>query len=219
MKAYLMPCSILFISLLQLSCSTVTPLTEDKPADPGRFSPFMPLGDLGQPVLLKAGMDWFGRHQSGLFLIKGIPEDTSVRIVFLSELGLSLLDMKYREGCFEVVSVREFMNKPALLKSLQDDFRTLLLDLSTVGTFTLESSTDECGPVESMRFRYGGERYTYRYREPVGTFLIQRKGKLFRKADLQIIRNDAMVIHIEHKGLRPDMELRQLGQPERDAGE
>jgi hypothetical protein len=208
------PFRILFLPLIfslhLLSCSSTNELTLYKPADGTSIQKFSPLGNLSEPMLFKARIRLFKDQHSGLFLIKRMPGNASTHVVFLSELGLSLLDLEYREDEFEVVSVQEFLNKPALVRTFQKDFRTLLLDLSAIETYAVKRDIPES--TEILEFKHKSQRYTYYHRESSGTYLVQRKKGLFEKVDYDISGEDKLKIGIAHNGDRLHMDLIQLKQ-------
>ena len=125
--------SLLIISLL-FSWGSISAAHHDSKiweADsiPGKFAPLIPLEET---LLFKAGLNVLGDYYSGLVLIKDIKEDSAIHVVFLNELGLTLLDLAYRKDEFEVQSVQDFLNRSSILKTLKKDFRCLLLDLSLI---------------------------------------------------------------------------------------
>ncbi len=85
------------------------------------------------------------RHFSGLLLIKTMP-DSSVRIVFSNEMGVSLFDFSFsKTGTFTVFSVIPQMNRKAVINTLRQDFELLLMqDLHQYPVQVLEDK----------RFRY-----------------------------------------------------------------
>ena len=200
----------LIISLLLCSCSPAGKLGSMETAETGSIHRFAPLGSISNPMLFKASIGISGDHYSGLFLIKRIPDDSTIRILFLSELGLNMLDLAYRDDEFRVVSVQEFLNKPPLLKTLQNDFRTLLLDLSTLATYSLTMSED--GTTELLQFRHKSQRYLYHSKKDLGTFRIERKRGWFRRVNYCIDGMDDLHIEIVHRGIKLTMDLHQLKQ-------
>ena len=210
MKPFRILFLLLVISLHLCSCSSTRELGRYEPADGSSIHKFSPLGDLRKPLLFKAGIRLLKDRYSGLFLVKKMPGESSIRVVFLSELGLSLMDLEYREDEFEVVNVQEFLNRPVLLKTLQNDFRTLLLDLSAVEPVTVKEGEE--GSSEILQFKHRSERYAYYHRAGSGTYLIQRKKGLFKKVDFHIRGEEELEIGIAHKGIKLHIDLHQLQQ-------
>jgi len=207
--------SPLIISLLiSLSCfSTAQPVGGSTDNEIGKFAP---LGHLEESLLFKAAVKVFGDYYSGLILIKEVPSDSAIHVVFLSELGLNLLDIAFFKERIEVVSVQEFLNRPSLIKTIKNDFQTLLLDLEQLGKYKVEEKDD--GLTEVLKFRYKSQRYTYRHREDQGTVHIRRRKGLFGKVDFQIGilepgkkgGQESRKIGIEHRGIRLKIDLTEL---------
>ncbi len=201
--------SLLIISLLfsWASISAAHHSSKIREADsiPGKFAPLIPLEDA---LLYKAGLDVLGDYYSGLVLIKELREDSAIHVVFLNELGLTLLDLAYRKDEFEVQSVQDFLNRSSILKTLQKDFRCLLLDLSLIEKFKVKSEDD--GVTETLKFRHKSQRYTYSYRENTGPVHISRRRGLFGKVEFQIDGGETKKINIDHRGIRLKIVLTEL---------
>jgi hypothetical protein len=74
----------------------------------------------------KTSVDVIGKHISGLLLIKYMP-DSSTRIVFTNEMGLSFFDFGFlRDSGFAVYHIVPQMNKAALIKTLRKDFELIM---------------------------------------------------------------------------------------------
>lgn len=79
-----------------------------------------------------------GNYLSGLLVIKTMP-DSSTRIVFTSEMGLSLFDFEFSANDdFKVHYIIKKMNRDAVIKTLRQDFEMVLmrrLDMQTARIF------------------------------------------------------------------------------------
>src|SRR5664279_979780 len=74
----------------------------------------------------KISVDVIGKYISGLLLIKYMP-DSSTRIVFTNEMGLSFFDFGFSGNTgFTVYHIVPQMNKPALIKTLRKDFELIM---------------------------------------------------------------------------------------------
>jgi hypothetical protein len=213
MKASRIRYLVLLISFSCLSCSTTKDLTPVADPEDSSVEGFSPLPSSETARLFKAGISTGRRHQSGLFLIKDLPQEGSTRILFLSELGLSLLDMEYRADEFTVISVQDFLDRTSLLKMLQEDFRSLLLDLSLVDRSSMELGLKEDAggvPVEVLKLRHRSQKYTY-FRNPGAHTdrIIRRKGLLCR-VEYRMEGQDPLSVHIRHRGTGLQMDLVQL---------
>jgi len=71
-------------------------------------------------------VDVVGRHISGLLLIKQMP-DSSKRIVFTNEAGVTFLDFRFAaNGTFEVKQVIKQLNKKPVILTFRKDFELML---------------------------------------------------------------------------------------------
>lgn len=80
-------------------------------------------------------------HLSGVLLFKEM-EDSSTRVVFQNEMGISFFDFSWdKSDNFKVNSIMEELNRPAVVKTLQKDLGLFLmkgLDKSSEQHFSLE---------------------------------------------------------------------------------
>jgi hypothetical protein len=167
-----------------------------------------PLAGLEESILFKTGIDLGKNHFSGLFLVKPTGAD-EVRILFLSELGLNLLDMHYSNGQFEVVSVKEFLNRKTLLKTLQNDFRSLLLDLSGP-ELRATGKQQPAGEEKSWKFSERRSRYRLTCRAD-GSMHARRRSGLCKRTDITSFSQDELQrVTIRHRGIRLQLDLVEL---------
>ena len=79
-------------------------------------------------ILYQADVEVIGKHLSGLLLIKKMP-DSSRRVVFSNEMGLTYFDLAFKNGgAFECIYAIRQMNRKAVIKTLQKDFSLMLMD-------------------------------------------------------------------------------------------
>jgi hypothetical protein len=73
-----------------------------------------------------AGIDVYGRHLSGLLLVKRM-EDKSYRMVFTNEAGVTFFDFEFSDsGAFSVRRVIKQLDRKPVINTLKDDFALLL---------------------------------------------------------------------------------------------
>jgi hypothetical protein len=72
-----------------------------------------------------AGVDVVGNHISGLLLIKNMP-DSSIRVVFTSEAGVTFFDFGFADGNFKVHNIIGQLNKKPVIQTLRKDFELVL---------------------------------------------------------------------------------------------
>jgi hypothetical protein len=157
-------------------------------------------------LLFKTRIKVYKRDYSGLFLIKKMASDSSIHIVFLSEIGLSFLDLKYKNDEFELLTVKDFMNKPKIIKTIQNDFRMLVQDLNAIGDYAIKENKTDSSQV--LKFKHKSQRYAYFY-GPDGLYRIWRKSGLF-KTVATIEGKKKKRIGISHRGIKLDIHLEEL---------
>ena len=74
---------------------------------------------------------------SGLVLIKQMHADSSVHIVFLSEFGPTLMNLKYKDDSFTTVSAKEFFSNEKLIAN-RGQLRMLIQDPSFIRKTRIE---------------------------------------------------------------------------------
>ena len=72
-----------------------------------------------------ASVDVVDKHISGLLLVKNMP-DSSQRIVFTSEVGLTFFDFEFSDDGFKVRNVVKQMDRRVVIETLRKDFELFL---------------------------------------------------------------------------------------------
>ncbi len=97
--------------------------------DPSCIQQFKPA--LGT-AMYNTQVDVVGKHLSGILVMKRM-EDSSTRIVFTSEMGLTFFDFAFLgDGTFKVYRIMDKMNKKAVIKTLRKDFELILMEHTPV---------------------------------------------------------------------------------------
>lgn len=122
---YLILSSVLPIAIgIMLGCSPAHKQMQTASADINTIQKFKPAFTV---ALYNTTVDVVGNHLSGLLLIKKMP-DSSTRMVFSNEMGLSFFDFEFgADGSFKVYSIIKKMNKKSVIKTLQHDFELILM--------------------------------------------------------------------------------------------
>lgn len=133
---------LVFISSLCLfvcfGCRSAYRALRAAPGDPACIQRFKP--SLGT-ALYKTEVDVVGKHLSGLLVLKAMP-DSSTRVVFTSEMGLTFFDFGFAaSGRCTVYRMLDKMDKKAVRKTLRKDFELLLFE-HTGGGRVLTDGTD-----------------------------------------------------------------------------
>lgn len=90
-----------------------------------------------------ASIDVVGKHLSGLLLIKEMP-DSSRRVVFTNEAGITFLDFEFNAANqFRVKQVMKQLDYKAVVELLQKDFALMLGIPFTTPPYTAWSSGNE----------------------------------------------------------------------------
>ncbi len=173
--------SLSIISILFALNGTVAAQSADRINTRDGLEKFSPLGPLEASLLFKAAIEVRGSYYSGLILIKELAADSAIHMVFLSELGLNLLEMTYKNGAFQVVNVQDFLDRSSIIKTIKSDFQSILLDLSLIDKYKLDVLDD--GPGEELKFKYNSHRYTYVFADERGTFYIKKRKGIFGKVE------------------------------------
>ena len=119
---YLILSSCLFFLLC---CSPVHKQMQSANADVSTIYKFKPAFTV---ALYNTTVDVVGNHLSGLLLIKKMP-DSSTRMVFSNEMGLSFFDFEFSpDGNFKVYSIIKKMNRKSVIKTLRHDFELVLMN-------------------------------------------------------------------------------------------
>lgn len=125
MPSFLIRCLLLISWLAALhGCSPVHKQMQAAATGINRIQKFKPAFTV---ALYSATVDVMGNHLSGLLLIKKMP-DSSTRMVFSNEMGLTFFDFEFSaDGNFKVYSIIKKMNKKPVIKTLQHDFELVLM--------------------------------------------------------------------------------------------
>ena len=118
---YLLLSSVL---IFLAGCSSAYKGLQKTDGDPSCLDKFRPRFST---ALYTAQVDIVGNHLSGLLVVKTMP-DSSIRVVFTSEMGLSFFDFEFSaNGGFKVHHIISKMNRKAVIKTLRQDFELILM--------------------------------------------------------------------------------------------
>lgn len=167
-----------------------------------------PLSGNFKQALYKAQMDAFGRHFSGLFLIKPVPEDTSYRVVLLSEFGLNLLDLSLNKTTTTVVNCEEFLNRKVVINAIGNNIRMLLF-VQEGKNGLKKYRNPETGEVV-IKSKQGCKRSFYRFDDEGSLAKIDLRKGLFNKQLATLTFEDASfptMIFFESSPVKQTMKL------------
>jgi len=116
-----------FIAILFVSCN-FGHYRQLKEADKTNSTyPKSIFGDNFNSFLFKTNLTVYGKDYSGLLVTKQMsPQD--YRVIFTTELGMKLFDFEFKDTSFTLHYCVPQFNKPKLLKVIQKDIETLLMN-------------------------------------------------------------------------------------------
>ncbi|MFT3739401.1 MAG: hypothetical protein QM786_11635 [Breznakibacter sp.] len=199
---------ILFLTLSSLVCRPA--IAGENPQKAEYVGDRTVLGVNYNSLLYKAVITFRDYQFSGLVLIKNQEKDSAVHVVFMSEFGLTMLDVKYKNDVFELVSGKEFLSSPRLLEVICDDFRIVLQDFGHIGKYKDKETCRE--GVGKVKFAHLSGTFIYLYRPGFKVEKATWRKNLARVVKVFITRDAATLpqkIRFTHRGvsLEVNMEL------------
>jgi hypothetical protein len=118
--------------LLVLSCSPPAKNTGASGRDLRPEAPLPCFSGAFEKALFRISLDIREQKLSGFLLIKRTA-DSSYRIAFANEVGMTLFGLTFNQGRFKVDYLFEAMNKKILVKLFEKDFRYLIFGVTMRG--------------------------------------------------------------------------------------
>lgn len=132
-------------------------------------------------AIYHTSIDIYKKHFSGLLVIKKIEQDSTYRLVFLSELGMKIFDFEYSynyKNDFQVKYILEPINKKYIINTLKQDFE-LFLKTQTKETKTTNYKKDNI-ILQKVKYKGMYNYYTFSTDSNYVSSILQ-KGWLFKK--------------------------------------
>lgn len=167
--------SLLFL----LSCAPAHKAMQAATADVSGIQKFKPPFTV---ALYSTTVNVMGNHLSGLLLIKKMP-DSSTRMVFSNEMGLTFFDFEFTpEGNFKVYSIIKKMDKKSVIKTLRHDFELILMN-------TLDNSTASVRTENNQRYFIFPQTkgFNYYITNPEATELIRMERASSKKTIVEAV--------------------------------
>lgn len=161
--------------------------------------------------LFKTNITVYGKDYSGLLVTKQM-SPLDYRVIFTTELGMKLFDFEFKDAVFTLHYCVPQFNKPTLLKIIQLDIETLLMnDLSSKEAIDF---ADKKGLYAIKRIKYD-KRYNYYFTEKASQNLvkIEHAKKRIKKATFTLSDHQNGFpgkIIIRHHDIRLKIELNLL---------
>jgi hypothetical protein len=139
---------------------------------------------LSRVMLYKATLDIRKHHLTGLLILKRMDSIGSsgnysassgkiYRIVFSNEIGMTFFDLEMKQDSFKVVSSFESLNKKALIKIFETDFRML----TGMDSLKIKSQYTQTGTQNLVLSGKAGKYKTWQTYSPTGDTLYATAGK------------------------------------------
>ncbi len=162
-------------------------------------------------LIYRSTFNFRKHHFSGLIVIKAEIED--IRILFMSELGPTIMDLRLTRSDMEAVKIVEWLNRGAFLTQFEHDLRLLLLaNLYFHGELKQKNDKEQLA-----RFKVKGKKkMTISCNENLSNRVVtaERKGMLFDKVSVVFDYTDngniPVTMVLEHKLLNINLKLMRL---------
>ena len=140
MNRFLIRYLLLSLCALLLNCTSAYRLLKPASVDVACTSKIIPTIATSW---YQASIDVTDKHLSGLVLVKSMP-DSSQRIVFTSEAGVTLFDFGFRHPKkFTVYAILKKLNRRPVIKTLRKDFELMLGEPFALGGLQAWKTSEE----------------------------------------------------------------------------
>ncbi len=161
-------------------------------------------------ALYKTNIFFYKKQYSGLLLFKYEQEKDEYSVVLLSELGLSILELKYQSGEFKMVKHKSFFNKKAAIETLKSDIE-LLIEQIPMKEQTCYAAKDSSLIVQ----RRNKKKEVFYINKENEVFKIRKKQNMFMSVNMDLndySTNIPKEMIIKHHGIKLKLELRLIKQ-------
>jgi hypothetical protein len=193
--------------IIQLGCVSVYKNLQDTTGDISSVQKFRPVITT---ALYKIDVNVIGKYLSGLLLLKTMP-DSSIRMVFSTEMGFKFFDLEFAPGGrFKVNYIIKQMNKRPVITTLRQDFSlVLMLSLDPASAYIRKDS-------QYLYYVFPQKKGFYYYiTDPAGDELVRMERSSKRKPVVEAIMKDYRngvpdTIGITHKNFHFTIGLKKL---------
>lgn len=138
-------------------------------------------------ILFKAWLKYRHYDFSGLVFLSKTEENSETHIVFMTEFGLTMLQLKYFNDEFIIVECKELFDNRRLLSSLKNAFRLIVQDFRYIDNFTIIDNENEID--KSLSFKHLSHKYFYNLQRSTKSVEIRQKRFIFTKLEAEIIQS------------------------------
>ena len=164
-----------------------------------------PTGYLFEKGLYKATLDISKHHISGFIFLKRT-SDSSYRILFSNQMGMSFFDFEFSARAFIVHSCFPSLDRKSLLGILKTDFEILLFPFRDMKKAILVGSSDS---ISQFKVKVPSGKWFYEVRNDSQRIIqIRSKGKLVKKTRIIIGYQGAAISDISISNPTIGLELK-----------
>ena len=155
-------------------------------------------------LLYKAKITIYNKYYSGLILLKQTDASTA-HLVFVTELGMKMFDFEIQNNHLKLIYVFEPLNKPGILKLLENDMGLILL----IKVLNRDAKIYEKKDKSQLIYKTTEGKLKNYYLLNSTTKTVNQiivKGSLFTKETVSYVYNDSLnakQIKLKHKGILP----------------
>jgi hypothetical protein len=202
-----LPLSSLAILIFLAGCSSAYKSLSTSAGDVSCIQKFKPRFN---STLYNTQVNVVGKHLSGLLLFKSMP-DSSLRIVFSSEMGVKFFDFEFgRDGLFKVHQVMKQLDKKSVINMLKSDFELILMRDKAAENVLIKTD----GSYTWYGFPANKETYYYITNQGCDS-LVRIENAMKRKPKVQVVMLDYNngipdSIGITHRNFNMDIGLKYI---------
>lgn len=167
-----------------------------------------------QKVLYKASLEAFSKNMGGLLFIKK-DTNSNYRMVFTTEMGLTLFDMEYVDTGYVVHKSLPQLEKYGILDLIKEDMSILLQTNVSLQTAGYYESKHANGPI--AKFTIDSKRSQFYYFDSKQEFIekIEKSRGARKRIEMTLskqVDGAPADIYIKHHGKNLKMELNKMAQ-------
>lgn len=172
-----------------------------------QFSNSPVFGDELTEAVFRGSIEINKHYLSGIFALKKESEE-NYRLVFMSELGITMLDINFSSEDYQLNYCIDFLEKKALLKLLYHDFLSLTETPDPARLIQMKSKKDKA---EFIKFKKDNSRDFYYYESGKLKEIISKA--FFNRREIQFLEMEANIsnsIKIQHRPVKLKMKLNRI---------
>ena len=173
----------------------------------------------GASAVYNTKVDFYKFHFSGLVAIKRNTK-SNYDVALVSEMGMTLIKMKYINGTYQNVKVLEELNRPVIINLIQQDLAMLMMDETTYKKKRLNQRSDNA---TVLKLKQKGMTPYFVYFKGDQIDRIDKADVVGKKVSVKVLSYDgelANEIQLKHYGLKKaTLNFKKLKQERQDDDE